>query len=133
MKSIPVFGTLVVVAHLLVNAAHGLAHNKMEIGLSDAQALFVGLVILVAPILAAILLWTRLRRAAGGLLLLSMAGAFLFGLYYHFLYPGPDNVSQATSNNWLPAFRVTAVLSELLELLGCWAGFRALRAATSLN
>jgi cytochrome bd-type quinol oxidase subunit 2 len=111
--------TLVVLLHLAVSAVHGVAHDKLAIVLTDFQRLFVLAVILAAPVLAAILLWTRLRDAGAWLLLVSMAGAFIFGAYYHFIFPSLDNVSMITSGDWKLPFQITAVLLAILEGLAC--------------
>jgi cytochrome bd-type quinol oxidase subunit 2 len=122
-----VYATLVVVLHLAVSVAHGTGHDKLHIAISDFQRLFVVVVILGAPVLAAILLWTRLRDVGAWLLLVSMAGAFVFGAYYHFIYPSPDNVEMITPGDWKLPFQITAVLLAVLEALACWLGIGALK------
>jgi hypothetical protein len=84
MQSVIRYGTIVVVIHSIVVALHGLAHEKMPVPLSPLQSLFVGSIIVLAPLAAMILLWTPLQQAGSWLLLSSMAGAMLFGLYHHF-------------------------------------------------
>ena len=44
----------------------------------------------------------------------SMAGSLAFGLLYHFLVPGPDNIFTQPPGPWRAAFVVTAVLLSLL-------------------
>src|SRR5829696_6758690 len=56
------------------------------------QLAFIALVIFAAPVVAAVLLWTRYRVTGAWLLVASMAGSLVFGLLYHFLVPGSDNV-----------------------------------------
>src|SRR5574340_1040720 len=92
MSRIGWYGTAIVLAHLAVNVVHGLAHAKLHIGLTRGQIDFIVAVILLGPIVAMILLWTQLRRAGAWLLLVSMAGSFVFGAYYHFVLISPDNV-----------------------------------------
>jgi hypothetical protein len=92
--------TIVVLLHLAVSVIHGTGHEKLHIAISDFQRVFVVAVILAAPVLAAILLWTRLRAVGAWLLLVSMAGAFLFGVYYHFIYASPDNVMMIPPGGW---------------------------------
>jgi hypothetical protein len=120
MKRIGWYGTAIVLAHLAVNVVHGLAHAKLHVGLTRGQIDFIVAVILLGPILAMILLWTRLRRAGAWLLLVSMAGSFVFGAYYHFLLNSPDNVSHVSAGSYRMAFQITAVLLALTEALGCW-------------
>lgn len=90
MKVIAQYGTATVVSHAMVVALHGLAHVKIPVPLSLPQNLFVSSVIVFAPIAAMILLWTPFQLAGSWLLLSSMAGALLFGLYHHFIAFSPD-------------------------------------------
>ena len=60
------------------------------------------------------------------LLLASMAGALIFGLAFHFLVSGPDNVFTLNPGAGREAFRFSAVLVALTEALGCVAGVWAL-------
>jgi glucan phosphoethanolaminetransferase (alkaline phosphatase superfamily) len=126
MKKLVGYATLVVLLHLAVSVFHGAGHEKLHIAISDFQQKFVVVVILAAPVLAAILLWTRLRAVGAWLLLISMAGAFVFGLYYHFIYPSPDNVAMIPPMDGRLPFQITAVLLAVLEALGCWLGMRML-------
>jgi hypothetical protein len=48
------YGILVVLAHLIVNGLHGIAHQQAEVVISDLQFAFVLLVIFVAPIAASL-------------------------------------------------------------------------------
>lgn len=127
MKKAAAWSTAIIVAHLIVSFVHGMAHDKLHIDLSRTQLLFVVAVITAAPILSVVLLWTRQRRFGGWLLVTSMGAALLFGAYYHFLLPGPDNILQVRSEDWALPFQVTAVLLALLEA-GSAAGVWALRA-----
>jgi len=127
MKKLVGCATLVVLLHLAVSVFHGAGHEKLHIAISDWQQKFVIVVILGAPVLAAILLWTRLRAVGAWLLLVSMAGAFVFGLYYHFIYPSPDNVAMIPPMDGKLPFQITAVLLAVLEALGCWLAMGMLR------
>ena len=55
-------GTVIVLAHLLVNIIHGVAHRELHIELGPAAMLFVIGVILLCPLLAMVLLWTSQKR-----------------------------------------------------------------------
>jgi hypothetical protein len=57
------YGTLIVMIHGIVNGLHGLAHLKIPVPLSLLQSLFVGIIIFLIPIIAAVLLWTPLSLA----------------------------------------------------------------------
>jgi len=50
--------TAIVVAHLLVNIAHGLAPRELRVGLDPPASIFVMVVVLVSPLLAMALAWT---------------------------------------------------------------------------
>lgn len=119
-----VYGTTIVLAHLLVNIVHGAAHRQLSIGLSPAETLFVVTVIVAGPLVAMALLWTSRQRWGSILLLLTMGGALLFGLYHHFVVPGPDHVGEQAAGPWGATFAVTSWLLLLTEAAGAYAGFR---------
>ena len=102
------YATAIVVAHLLVNMAHGLAHRELHVGLPLDGAVFVIVVVLVCPLLAMALVWTAKKRLGLILLLLSMSGSFLFGLYHHFVVVSPDHVRSQPASPWGMAFLLTA-------------------------
>ena len=52
------YATAIVVAHLLVNLVHGLAHCELRVGLAPLDSIFVTVVVLIFPLIAAGLLWT---------------------------------------------------------------------------
>jgi hypothetical protein len=84
--------TAVVVAHLLVNIAHGLAHRELHVGIDPPASIFVIVLVLVSPLLAMALVWTTKKRIGLILLSLSRFGSLLFGFYHHFLVASPDQV-----------------------------------------
>jgi hypothetical protein len=65
-------------------------------------------------------------RVGAWLLLASMAGALIFGLAFHFLVSGPDNVFTLNPGAGREAFRFSATLVALTEALGCAVGLWAL-------
>jgi hypothetical protein len=91
------------------------------------QLAYITVVIYAAPVVAAVLLWTRFRRSGAWLLAAAMAGSLAFGLLYHFLVSGPDNVFTQPPGPWRVAFMVTAVLLSLLQAAGVVAGLRVAR------
>ncbi|MEG4504211.1 hypothetical protein QUA81_08860 [Microcoleus sp. F6_B4] len=121
------YGTTIAVIHAIANGLHGLAHLEIPIPLSLLQSLFVGMVIFLIPIIAAVLLWTQFYRIGSWLLLSSMAGSILFGLYNHFIAISPDHVSQVAFEGWGLVFQVTAILILIVDGLGAGIGFWALR------
>ena len=121
------FAVVIVVVHFAINLAHGLAHSRLAIGLNTFQNVFVAFVIVVAPLYATYLIWKGNMRAGGAMLALSMAGALVFGFYYHFILPGPDHVTHINvpiSLDMRDIFDLSAVLLALFESLGLLAGIR---------
>ena len=120
------YGTALVLFHLLVNILHGTAHSRLQIGLDLLGQLFVAVVILLGPLLAMALLWTRFQRAGLILLGVSMAASLLFGVYYHFVIASPDEVGRQGSGLWANLFAVTAWLLAITEGLGGYVAVRFL-------
>lgn len=115
----------VILIHLSVSLVHGLTHSRLGIGLSTAQRIFVVTVITVAPLVAGFLLWKDKLRSGGALLAASMAGAFIFGVFYHFIAPGADNVNYQLPlgmANWTRLFDQTAFGIAVLEVVGLILG-----------
>ena len=123
-RTVTWLGTLAVVAHQAVAHLHGLAHRSLGINLNLAQMLFVGIVIVVAPILAAILLWTKRARAGAALLAVSMPASLAFGVYHHFLLVSPDHVAHLPAGDQQSLFIMTAYLLPVFEIaaaaIGLW-------------
>jgi hypothetical protein len=120
------FAIAMIVAHFAVNAFHGLAHQRLAIAISPAEKVFVVVVILIAPPVAGVLLLLRVRRMGAWLLVVSMVGALVFGIYKHFIAPGPDHAFGLPRGEWALVFQATAILLVLTEAVGCWAGIRIL-------
>ena len=121
------FALATIALHAAVVLAHGKAHPHLGIGLTPWQHIYVLAVIVVAPLFAGLLLLARQAWAGGILLAVSMAGALVFGAYYHFVAPGADNIASVVAEGWGVVFRWTSVLLALTELAGIWAGLRVLR------
>jgi hypothetical protein len=123
-----------IAAHYAVNGAHGLAHRELAIPLAPWQEAFIAAVILAAPAVAFLFVWRGSHSAGGGLLLASLAGALIFGVWYHFVAISPDHVSHlpaAAHSGWRLLFQTTAVLLIPTEALGCWAGLRLMKGRAS--
>jgi hypothetical protein len=123
MKRVALYGTVFVLIHLVINLLHGRAHTELHIGLSSFQLLFVVGVIIIGPLLALVLLWTQRQRLGLVLLITSMAGACLFGLYYHFVVPSPDHIAHVPAGFWGDLFRLTAVVLAVVEGLSAAVGW----------
>ena len=110
--------TALVAIHLVASLWHGNLHSQLSINLSPKQTLFVLVVILVAPIVAAALVWTRYLSSGLWVFFLSMLGSLLFGVYHHYVMVSSDNI------NFLPGidtashheFALSAGVIALLEL-----------------
>jgi hypothetical protein len=116
------YATFIVVAHLLVNMVHGLAHRELRVGLAPPASIFVIVVVLIFPLIAMALLWTAEKRLGLILLSLSMVGSLLFGLYHHFLAVSPDHVHSQPPSAWGTTFVLTAYLLIITEAIGTYMG-----------
>ena len=110
--------TLIVLAHLVINVLHGQAHTKLGVGLSNWQQAYVVLVILLAPLVALVMSWTRFARAGVWLLFVSMLGALIFGGVYHYIIISNDHVAHLPPGDARGLFQVTAVLLLVTETAG---------------
>ena len=110
--------TLVVLAHLVVNVLHGQAHTRLAIALASWQRVYVIVVILLAPLVALALSWTRYLRAGVWLLLLSMLGSLIFGAVHHYVLISKDHVAHLPPGDARGLFRVTALLLLVTETVG---------------
>ena len=126
-RSIVLLSTVSVLAHLVVSIVHGRAHESLAVGLSSWQNIYVLTVIVIAPLIAMLLIWTRLARPGLVLLVISMAGSLIFGVAYHYVVISPDHVSHIPPGDAQGLFRTTALLLVLTELFGVVVGLWALR------
>jgi hypothetical protein len=110
--------TLLVLANFAVLVAHGSAHSHLNIGVGTWQKAFIAIIIFVVPLIATMMLWTRVRKLGVMLLGLSLAGSLVFGVSYHFLIAGSDNALGPYHSGWGSVFRATAVLLALIEAAG---------------
>jgi len=106
---------------------HGRAHEELRVGLSAWQSIYVVTVILIAPLIAMLLLWTSYARVGLLVLVISMAGSLIFGVIYHYVIVSPDHVSHLPPGDAQGVFRMTALLLIVTELLGLVAGLFGLR------
>ena len=112
------YGAVIVLTHLLINLVHGAARSRLHIGLSAVGSLFVGVVILVCPLLAMALVWAKERKAGLDLLAVSMTASLIFGTCHHFAVAGIDRVGQQGSGEWAATFTITAWLLAITEAAG---------------
>lgn len=122
-----VWVTIAVLGHLIVNVLHGQAHTSLGVGLNNWQNVYVLAVIVLAPLVALALSFTRYARAGLWLLLVSMLGSFIFGFCYHYIIISPDHVSHLPAGEAQGMFRLTAVLLLITEAFGVAVAALALR------
>jgi hypothetical protein len=119
---------VLVVVHALVSGVHGVAHAEIPVPLAAWQQGFVLVVPTLAPFAALALLYRGRERVGAALLAVSMAAAFLFGTYFHYLVPNPDNVASIPAGPWHLHFTWTAAAIALTEFggaaLGAWLWVR---------
>jgi hypothetical protein len=127
-RTLAITATLAVAIHAVIATLHGVAHSDLGIQMSVAENAFINIVIVAAPLLAAIALWTRFARFGAILLVLSMGGSLLFGAYHHYVAITPDHVAHLPAGNLQGLFRVTAMLLVVSEaaavVVGCWGAAR---------
>src|SRR5579859_7608980 len=117
MNRAPLYGTVAILVHFLVTMVHGQSHRELGITIGPEPKLFALVVVLLAPLVAMALLWTRRRRWGFVLLTASMLGALFFGWYHHFLIPGPDHVGHAPTTIWGMAFTTSSWLLMATEAI----------------
>jgi hypothetical protein len=116
--------TVLVAIHLAVNLWHGNAHTELGIALPPGKNVFVVVVILIAPLVAVSLVWTRHALAGLWMFFLSMLGALLFGAYHHYILVSPDNIGHLPHGgaNAHSRFIASAGALALLELASALYG-----------
>lgn len=127
--------TGLVAVHLVASLWHGNAHTRLAIYLPAEKTLFIVIVILIAPIVAAALVWTRYISLGLWVFFLSMLGSFLFGAYHHYLLVSPDNIGHlpAGSPEAHTQFITSAGVIALIELASALYGAYCLGRYRSLN
>ncbi len=109
--------------HFLTVVLHSVAHEVLKVKATPAQLAFIVPVIVVAPVAAGLML-PKYVRGGAALLLASLAGSFVFGLYYHFVADTIDHVAhvaQMRPEFWSRAFRATAYALLVTEAAGALA------------
>ena len=126
MKKLYWYATLVVLLHAVVIFWHLELLARLGFAFTPEQVpFFAGLANLI-PVIAVISLWTHFPKV-GAWLLLFLAVPLVIGGYSHFLSSGADNVLRMAPSELTVAFRVSAVLLFILELLSCWVAVQILR------
>lgn len=121
MEALRFAGLIIIVLHAIVTVVHSAAHFGLQIFMSPWQDVYIVIVIIALPLIAGFLL-ARRSRAGFLIFLISMLGSFLFGGYYHFIHPGPDNVASLMPHTWTVPFQLSATLLGITELGGVAVG-----------
>ncbi|HEX6282033.1 MAG TPA: hypothetical protein VFZ67_07370 [Nitrososphaera sp.] len=126
------YAILVVLAHIIITGVHGFTHQQLDVSLSDFQSAYVFLATVAAPIAAAIMLFLnkpkKIQLVGAWLLFVSMLGSLLFGLAYHVVLPGSDNIFSVMHDpSWdSVVFTSTAILLVIVDAVGTGIGARAI-------
>ena len=120
----------IILGHLAVTIVHGISHAGADVRLSLFGKVYVLVVITLAPLVAGVLLYKVSLSTGGWLMTISMAGSLCFGLLYHFLFAGADNVMQV-HGSWHMLFVSSAFAVAVVELIGTLWGFRLLQLASN--
>jgi hypothetical protein len=121
----------IVALHALALIVHSQSHQAIPVPLTVLQNAFAVSVIVIAPLVAAALIWRGFARVGGALLFAAMLGAFLFGVINHYVLDSPDNVAQIPATEWGNAFTLSAHANALLEMGGVFAAAALVRASRS--
>ena len=120
----------VVAIHTIVAFIHNQAHRQIDVTLSLFQSSFALLVIVVAPAVAAAIIWRGHPRRGANLLVFSMLASAIFGVINHFIIDSSDQLAHISNDGWGNIFTVTAYALIVTELFGVGAGL-TLRRSTS--
>jgi hypothetical protein len=122
----PFAALALILIHLVISTMHGSAHQGATVALTMFGNVYVIVIITLAPLVAAVLLFTRKKKLGGLVLALSMFGSFIFGFWYHFLSSTNDNVTEV-QGPWHFTFLWTAIALAVIELAGAFLGLRMYR------
>ena len=127
-RSVKLAALALILTHLVISFVHGRAHQGAIVELTTFGYVYVVVVITLAPLVAGALLFSRMQKSGALLLALSMLGSFAFGVWYHFLSSGSDNVA-AVHGGWHSTFLWTAIALAILEFICAITGFLIYRAS----
>src|SRR5436309_1757080 len=114
----------VVALHTVILIAHSAAHFGLHVLPATVfDYLFIAIVISILPLIGLFMVFnSRIARWGAILLFLSMLGALIYGLIYHFLLPGMDNVAHSGPEPWHTLFVATSYLLLIMETVGTGVG-----------
>ena len=120
----------VVAMHTVVAFIHNQAHRQIDVALSFFQSSFALLVIVVAPGVAAAMIWRGHAHRGATLLVFSMLASVTFGFVNHFVIDSSDQLAHITNDGWGNIFTVTAYALIVTELFGIIAGMSLRRSSS---
>ena len=126
-RTFAITAALVVLAHTIIMLVHGAAHMRLNVGLSAWDSFYVLCIVGIGPIAGLLLSRSGWQCAGATILFAAMTGALLFGLWKHFIAPGPDHVMHLKTGPWRVPFQVTAVLLAVSEAAGAVVAFMLLQ------
>ncbi|MFA5775895.1 MAG: hypothetical protein WC864_11040 [Ilumatobacteraceae bacterium] len=120
----------VVAIHTAVAFIHSQAHRQIDVTLSNFQSAYALIVIVVAPGVAAAIIWRGHPRRGANLLVISMLASVIFGVVNHFVIDSSDQLAHISNDGWGKIFIVTAYALAISELVGIAAGLSLRRSST---
>lgn len=112
----------VVAVHAIVAIIHSQAHQQVNVVLTNFQSTFAVIVIVVAPAVAAAIIWRGHPRMGSTMLVLSLLASLIFGVANHFVIDSPDQLAHIATDGWGKIFTVSAYALAVTELIGVLAG-----------
>lgn len=113
----------IVLVHALVSGYHGWSHDDAAVPNTLAQSLFIVAVVFVSPLLAVALLIRGSMHSGMAISALSMLGALLVGVLFHFARDTPDWCSHVQGLGSQTCC-LSAVLLAAVEVIGvAWGGY----------
>ncbi len=117
-----IIAAIMVIVHAVIAIFHGISHGGAGVALSFFGYSYVSIVVFLAPLLALLLLNMRLVQWGAWLLFFAMLGSFVYGVSFHFILLGSDNMTQVPLGAWNLPFQWSAVLLAISEAIGVGVG-----------
>lgn len=119
----------IVALHSVIAMIHNQAHQEVDVALSRFQSTFALVVIVVAPAVAAAIIWRGHPHPGSMLLAASLLASLIFGIVNHFVVDSPDQLAHISTDGWGQIFMVSAYALALTESVGVLAGAALLRSS----
>jgi len=119
----------VVAIHTAAAFVHNQAHRQIDVTLSNFQSTYALIVIVVAPGVAAAIIWRGHPHRGATVLVLSMFASLIFGIVNHFMIDSSDQLAHISNDGWGNIFTVTAYALALIEAVGIVAGMSLRRSS----